>query len=597
MSAKKSLQKRADELVRIVFDAENLEELVTSQIPPFDDFSPKHAARIIDGGWGGTNIVQMVERWRTDDIARTHAGGRPSFVSLRAVLILKLMHAIARKPMTIKQLAETVSFALSPEQMDLIGLVDDGADTDSWYQRIDSANRALLRLVDPYPFPRYRRSDPSLPAIPDRINRHRILKGAQRQKLDSSWKAEPERIRILQERLDDLNFEINANVIQSVRPLLARFSGDIALDATYTKVDGHQSPENISLDARSVIIEAGLWMRGGNHGVDEATAKKRKHAIFKYGFETDFVTMTLGPEDDSPELILAMNLHRPGSGTHVAQSLFPRIKRLGLPTGTIAVDRLYNDGQTVEDFHLPLLQHGYEFVFDYRDKQLGPKASFSHNGVDYMIVDGTWYLAAMPDDLAFAAYNHRLPVDDDNYIDSDTLARQIAARRPYQLKRHGSRQADGYQRYSLPDPTGYPPIIDFDTGEVHPKPTNKTVTIPGSLGLKWEQKYPFLSPEWTAAYNRRSAVERKNSQLKQGTTTDLNNADNRPQRSYASNALSVALLISAHNLVISQEYITKMAGKNTSKGRTKRTSKREDKLKLPSIAKQKDGRTRPHIAA
>ncbi len=246
---------------------------------------------------------------------------------------------------------------------------------------------------------------------------------------------------------------------------------------------------------------------------------------------------------------------------------------------------------------MPLLQHGYEFVFDFKTKQLGPKASYSHNGVDYILVDGTWYLAAMPDDLAFAAFNHRLPVGDENYIDSETLVRQITARKPYQLKRHGARQADGYQRYILPDLAGYPPIIDFDTGEVLPKPTNKTVTIPGSVGLHWEQKYAFLSPEWKAAYNLRSAVERKNSQLKQGTTTDLDNADNRPQRSFASNALSVALLVSAHNLVMSQEYITKVAGKNTSKGRTKRASKRNEKLKLPSIAKQKDGRSRIKSAA
>ena len=45
----------------------------------------------------------------------------------------------------------------------------------------------------------------------------------------------------------------------------------------------------------------------------------------------------------------------------------------------------------------------------------------------------------------------------------------------------------------------------------------------------------------------RSAVERKNLQLKRGTTTDLDNADTRPQRSFVAHSLSVAILVAAHN--------------------------------------------------
>jgi hypothetical protein len=345
-----------------------------------------------------------------------------------------------------------------------------------------------------------------------------------------------------------------------------------------------------------VVIEGGLWMRGGTHGVDEATAKKRGHATFKFGLETDLVTMTLGPDEDAAELIIAMNVHCPGRVTHVARTLFPRIERLGLPKGTISVDRLYNDGLTPEDFHLPLLQHGYEFAFDYKDKQLGPKAHFSRNGVDYILVDGTWYLASMPDDLVYAAFNSRLPTDHMDHIDRETLKRQIAARVPYQLRRWGSRDAEGFQRYHLPDPGNLPPNIDFDTGEVIPNPTNKSVTIPGSIGVRWEQKHAFLGPEWRRAYNLRSVVERKNSQLKRGTTTDLDNADKRPQRTFAANSLAVGMLIAAHNLIQIQEHLIKMSGENHSKGPRKRSAKRPKELRLDYIQKQKDGRTRRKAA-
>jgi hypothetical protein len=202
----------------------------------------------------------------------------------------------------------------------------------------------------------------------------------------------------------------------------------------------------------------------------------------------------------------------------------------------------------------------------------------------------------MPDDLANAAYNSRLPADDHHHIDYDTLTRQIAARVPYQLKRLGRRQTDGYQRYSLPDPANYPPIIDFDTGEVLSKPGNKTVTIPGAIGLHWQQKHAFLSPEWRTAYNLRSAVERKNSQLKRGTTTDLDNADKRPQRSFTAHSLSVAMLVAAHNLTQIQEYLVRQSGQDHSKGPLKRANRRDRTLHLRDIQRQTDGRTRSKAA-
>lgn len=596
MSNKKASTARANELTQKILGAPSLEDLLRSQIAPFDDFSPRQATRIIDGADGGVDIAAMVERWRQEDAKRTHAGGRPGRVSHRSVLILILMHAIARKPQTVKQLAATAAFALTPDKLELIGLTNDGASMSDWYQSIFAAKNSLLRLVDPFPFPRVPRKDPTRPAVVDRVNRHRILTSAKRQELQAYWDENAEWNELRYERHNDLTFEINANIIRSANEILQNFKGDLAMDATFTKVHGRHSSNDISLDARSVVIEAGLWMRGGTHGVDEATAKKRGNATFKFGLETDLVTMTLGPDEDAAELILAMNVHRPGRVTHVARTLFPRIDRLGLPKGTISVDRLYNDGLSPEDFHLPLLQHGYEFAFDYKDKQLGPKAHFSRNGVDYILVDGTWYLASMPDDLVYAALNSRLPVDHEDHIDRETLKRQIAARVPYQLRRWGSRDAEGFQRYHLPEPANLPPNIDFDTGEVIPNPTNKSVTIPGSIGVRWEQKHAFLGPEWRRAYNLRSAVERKNSQLKRGTTTDLDNADKRPQRTFAANSLAVGMLIAAHNLIQIQEHLIKMSGENHSKGPRKRSAKRPKELRLDNIQKQKDGRTRRKAA-
>jgi hypothetical protein len=53
----------------------------------------------------------------------------------------------------------------------------------------------------------------------------------------------------------------------------------------------------------------------------------------------------------------------------------------------------------------------------------------------------------------------------------------------------------------------------------------------------------------------RSAVERKNSQLKRGTTINLDNAGKRPQRALNAPSISDAMLVAAHNLIQIQEYL------------------------------------------
>lgn len=243
-----------------------------------------------------------------------------------------------------------------------------------------------------------------------------------------------------------------------------------------------------------------------------------------------------------------------------------------------------------------MMQLGWEFAFDYKSDQLGLKATHldEKTGVSYVLVDGYWHLGQMPDDLADAVKHSRLPVTHRDHVDADTLASRLRAREKYQLTRHGTRQPDGYQRYLLPNPI--PPNIDLDTGEVLSPPTNKTVTIPGTVGLKWAQKHPFLSKAWQQAFNRRTRVEQANAELKRGTTTDLDNADSRPQRSFAAASLAVATLVAAHNLIRIQEYLAQREGTDTSKSPT-RAGRRLKSTQLTGIGKQLDGRTRATPAA
>ncbi|MFL0712040.1 MAG: hypothetical protein ACJLS2_04700 [Microcella pacifica] len=92
------------------------------------------------------------------------------------------------------------------------------------------------------------------------------------------------------------------------------------------------------------------------------------------------------------------------------------------------------------------------------------------------------------------------------------------------------------------------------------------------------------------------AADPKNSQLKRGTTTDLDNADKRPQRSFTAHSISVAMLAASHNLIQIQEYLRRESGDDHSKGPLKRAGRRDPKLRLSQIQKQKDGRSRARAA-
>lgn len=108
--------------------------------------------------------------------------------------------------------------------------------------------------------------------------------------------------------------------------------------------------------------------------------------------------------------------------------------------------------------------------------------------------------------------------------------------------------------------------------------------------MRWAQKYPYMSEEWRIAYNLRSTVERKNTQLKRDTTTDLDNTDKRPGRSYAAIAISVAMLITAYNVRTVDNPFRQAEGIATSKSHRRRSKRRPEELVVTDISRQRDGR-------
>ena len=567
-----------DGLAHRVLGLGGREQIDRMQTITFSDFAVFGAVRLIDGIEieGGTNIPDLIRKWQTEDLAHRHAGGRPAVIAPRTMLIVMLMHAIASEELTFTRMSDTIATRLTSEQLLAIGLPAKREDADLWYQRLQKAYKTLVDLVDPYPY--------------GRLNRHKKLDAKKRRQLAKyrATKAVAARSAERQERLDDLMFEINANMVRSARCLISAYNGDMAIDATHVLVQGkHTNPHDDTVDAQSTNLEAGLWVRRGNHNGE--TGKKSLTKV-KFGFEAELVTMTAG-ENDLPELILGVTLHRPGQIKKVAAQLFPRIQTLGLAAGDLSADRAYSSLKP-KDFRILLLQLGYEFVFDYKKTQLGLKHFYVSGGNTYIMVDGSWYLGGMPEALIEATKLRTLPRSDPRRISKATLTERIQAREAYRLIPHGRRDTSGYQRYRLPDPAGYILFDRDDPQRLLPKPTAKTVTIPLSEGIEWAQKYPYLGPAWTKAYNKRSTIERKNGTLKHSRYEDLDNPMKRQFRGHTANAIAISLLVTAHNLRTVDNYLRTIEGinGNRNKRRLTRAPRRRLEAALLGTQKQRDSR-------
>jgi hypothetical protein len=601
-------QEQADKLVAQVFRIDGRVALDRAKTVGFPPNAIHQAIRIIDGAEDGlTDIGKLATGWISQEVGDNH---RPGTFSTRTMLIVMLMHVFAKEDLTMTGMAHTLNARLTAEQRELIGAPVEAMDADVFHRRLDYAHKLLLQVIDGYPYPKYDKTDPNCPPAKDRITRHRKLTAAQRVELAAFHEANADRITANLERQHDLMFELVANTVRIVGPLLEGNSGDIAMDATFTPIFGkNTNREDFTIPGRSTTLEAGLYRREGDHSVPEGppTGMKRRKSVSKFGFETEVVTTTVGSGFDGPDVILAVSVHRPGPDINAPRILFPRVARLCLPVRNLSVDRLYN-GLKVEDFHLIALRHGYELVFDYKSTDLGVQATYTSgmkqktiNGKvewvrdkraevnDFIMCGGAWYLGFMPPLLIEAAARSRLDKTDPKWIDDAKLAELIDNRRKYQLKPIGGPDEDGYQLYALPPTDGYV-AADPLSGELLPKPTAGRVKIPRAVGLKHQQRYPHLSPEWTEAYNLRGTVERTNNLLKHPTLSDLANPYRRQFRGHAATSLAVAMFAAVHNLNAADHYLAAAEGINMTGTRTRptRPKQRPNGWRLQDIQKKRN---------
>jgi hypothetical protein len=200
-------------------------------------------------------------------------------------------------------------------------------------------------------------------------------------------------------------------------------------------------------------------------------------------------------------------------------------------------------------------------VFDYKITQLGRQDS--HGGS--ILVDGTWYCPAMPEDLISASVSFRSGV-----IGEERYRQLVEARRPFAMRAKAAPGNDGAQRLMCPA-AGEAPIakcelkpkslrsaapgskpIFVDDPHLRRQPAKvckqDSVTFPFEAGLKYRQPLAHETPEWIAAIGTRSGIEGVNGSVKDGAKEALDDPERRRVRGTAATTLFGSMSLASMNV-------------------------------------------------
>lgn len=327
------------------------------------------------------------------------------------------------------------------------------------------------------------------------------------------------------------------------REVRRRFSGAIAIDATFAEVTGKQkSRPNIKPgDMVSTNADCGWYSRHGDHDGEADGADKAG-----FGWELEYAIATRRPDEvgtDYPLLFLATSGHLPGQIRGHALALYQSIVDRGHTVDHVVTDRAYLPGSDAEFLQRPLAIAKVKVVMDYKnvEEEIGIQATFTSGKHHLIMVAGSWHFGFMPENLIHAEKTYRdllaslkklmkhnkiTPEERDRLKDEGhkLLRTQRSERTRYRLIPRSNFFADASRQYAYPDFTD-PIVMDPDTGKFVPFVSpGKTVKVPGNLStkkgelnqkhLKYGQEYDYKSELWRAWFGRRNQVENGNSCLK-----------------------------------------------------------------------------------
>jgi hypothetical protein len=505
------------------------------------------------------------------EAALAHRTGRPRPLPVRAVLAALACLALEDRPLFLTEATRLLFQHMSPASRRLLGVpgtVSGDRAFRAAYRRVRYCFGAICSVMDPSVLPKNRRlTEQDLTA--------------------RTRKMTPAQIQAARSRLEAfINALIEASVSVLADEERAAFDGCTGLDATPVPLFSRGPSRRTGLCASDP--DGGWYVREGDHREREDDKGKPLKKI-TWALEATIATTARPPgaPPACPNLAIGLALARPGedpggTGARVLASAAAR----GHKPGWLGYDRAYT-AAVPGRFQLPARALGYRPVMDYRIDQLGIQA----NTGGAILVEGTWYCPALPGPLITATTRLR-----DHAITTELYDQQIAARRPYQLKRKDGPDADGYQRLSCPATGHHPGLMcplrqasltprDGRAKVLQPPPeppricTQTAITIAPDTGARYRQDLPYGSPAWHRSYaTLRNTIEGLNGLIKDPAREALAQPARRRVRGIAAQSIFTALLLLAANIRKIRAWralTTNDKARITRRARRRRTSQRD----------------------
>ena len=504
------------------------------QVPRFTSVLTDEAISFCTGVVGASGVAERIE------VLINKRTGRPRYLKVRAILVALLLLAVDDRALHLKAATKLLFLGLPATWRAELGTTADASGRKAFlarYRQVRYLFHLVLSVIDPSVEPK----DRALPQREAETRRKRLTE---------------EEIARRQERLEELVASLLEASVKVCGPEeLAGFDGSVGLDATPVPLWSRGPSKSAGTCASDP--DGGWYVREGDHRATTGPDGKALRKIC-WALDADIVTMGRPPGalPAWPNLALGLALGKPGhSPAQKGVKLLSGLRRRAWPAGHLGADRGYTQCLP-EEFHLPVRALGYSLVMDYKVGDLGRQA----NDQGAVMVEGTFYCPAMPEDLVNASADKRAGT-----IDEVTSRSRLEARANWRLVRKEGPDEDGYERFSCPaqgqgphlccplrpeaaeKSLGKVPVLS--PPELPPKVCTQTaVTVAPDVGARYRQDLAFGTEEWARTYaTYRNTIEGLNGYLKDPAHEALAEAGRRRVRGIAAQSVFVTLLLMASN--------------------------------------------------